>query len=585
MNLKTSFFNKSVIRSDMKRLWWISAISALMIFVSFTFVFVNMAKQDFYDMGSVTYITSGIYQSSQASFFFACVIPVAMAVMLFSYLNSAKAVSCMHSLPIKRGTFFASHMLSGIILLTIPILLNALILLLFRTDPEIAKDYRLIHLAIWAGLYMLYTMLVFSGASAVVMLAGNNVAAIAFTYIFAFLPMCVEYFIHYFLEQQIYGYSESMETVVTKFLYVAPSDICSNPMNIVKYLVITCLFAVTAYWLYKIRNLENNGEVLAFPKLKPIFMYGVAACVGAMGYSYINEMWQTHSVLMLIPFGVIGIFAAHMLARKTLKLSGGIKPAIIFCAAVCVLNFLFAFDFTGYERRIPASDTIESVTFNNYVNQMPAYSYFNNGKQIIYSRENLALTEPVDIDNVKKLHERRIKDKGDISEMTDYFRFEIVYNLKNGKKLIRTYAADYITDADLLKPIIETKAVRQNYFPILRDDGRTLEYVEIHDNLGNELNSFVDKDILDKFYEALRYDTAHTSYENFANRGAEPYEVTITFTSPAKYADGTEVAKRDLPSQTEHYYIRKDYEKTKALLTSLNVVLNSAEDTETEEAA
>ena len=37
MNLKTSFFNKSMYRSDMKRLWWISAIEAIFIFLSWSF--------------------------------------------------------------------------------------------------------------------------------------------------------------------------------------------------------------------------------------------------------------------------------------------------------------------------------------------------------------------------------------------------------------------------------------------------------------------------------------------------------------------------------------------------------------------
>ncbi len=578
MNSKISFFNKSVIRSDFKRLWWLSVIDALLIFVSFTFVFLINCSHDWMTSEGTSYITSMLYQSSNASLVFACIMPVALAVLLFSYLNSAKAVACVHGLPIKRGTYFASHILSGIVLLLIPVLANALILLLYRFDANVADKFRLSHLAIWAGIYMVYTMLAFGGAAMVTMIAGNNIAAIAFTYIFAFLPTCIEYFVYYFIEHQVYGYNGDMTTYVTKFLYSTPSDLAAHPLNILKYVIFAVCFIVIAYWLYKERNLENNGEVVAFPKLRPIFVYGVALALGAMGYAYINEMWETNSIFALIPFGVIGIFGASMLVKKSLKINVGIKPAVIFCAGVCVLSFLFTFDFTGYERKIPSTDSIESVVFDNYVNNMPVYAYISDGKRVFYTNEKKELTNAQDIDNVKKLHEDKVKNRKVLLDTENSFRFEITYKLKNGKKLSRRYIADYKEDKELLRPIIETDAVRHNYFPILNDDNRTLEYVEVHDCMRNELNSFTEAEVLNRFYEALRYDTAHTSYDSFADRSVSNLcNVRITFTAPAKYEDGTDVSIRDLPRQDETYYVRSDYQKTRELLASLGVDVKRGE--------
>lgn len=573
MNLKTSFFNKSVIRSDFKRLWWVSVIDALMIFISFTFIYINRIKSLVNYLPETSgYIDSEIFRVGEGSIVFACMIPVALAALLFAYLNSSKSASCMHGLPVKRGTFFFSHMFSGIVLLTIPVIVNVLIFLLYRFDADIAASFRISHIFIWAGIYMIYTLLTFSAAAAVSMLAGNSISAIVMTYVIAILPACIEFFIYYFLGQQIYGYSGEVNEYVTMWLYVTPHDLYIKPMNIVKYLCFAIAFVAAAYWLYKTRNLENNSEVVAFPKLRPVFIYGAAAAFGAMGYSYFNEMWNTSNIFMLIPFGVIGIFAAHMLVQKTLNLRGGIKPAVIFCIGVCILNILFSVDITGYEKRIPATETIESAVFDNYANNMVHYSYTSSGREVKYENKREELTSLQDIDNVKQLHESCIKERRKLEDTESGFRFEITYNLKNGKKMRRCYVADYELDKALLKPIIETDAVRHNYFPILKDDGRKMEYAEIYNNeTGMVLGQYRDENVLGRIYEALRYDTAHTTYENFADRSGEISCVNIDFKVPAKYEDGTDVAFRDLPIQSETYYIRKDYAKTRELLQSLNI--------------
>lgn len=576
MNLKTSFFNKSVIRSDFKRLWWVSAIDALLIFISFTFILIMdlTARNNINLRLGTRYITSAVYQNSMTSVFFACVIPVGLAVFLFSYLNSSKAVSCTHGFPVKREVYFASHMLSGFVLLTVPVIINVLILLLYRFDPIVASGYRISHLAIWAGIYLLYTMVAFTGTVMVSMISGNSMAAIVFTYIFAFVPALAEMFLQYFFELQLYGYHGVTTTRILNFLYITPSQFCENPMNTVKYIAFIIIFTIAALLLYKSRKSECNEEVVAFPKLRPIFVYGVAVGFGAVGYAYLNSLWNTNSIFAFIPFGIIGIFGANMLVKKSLKLKAGVKPALIFCVGVCVLNFLFAFDFTGYERKIPPTDTIASVEFDNYVNISNIYTYSNNGKSIIYETQNTAITSPEDIDNIKKLHESRIKNRTKTTEFGQYdFRFYIVYHLKNGKTVGREYVANYREDEELLKPIIETEEVRRRYFPILNDDDRMLEVINIdmHTSDGYYSETVNNTETMNKFYEALRYDTEHTAYEYFADRERQSCSIELNFVVPAKYSDGTTVAFKDLPQQTERYYVREDYYKTKELLESLNI--------------
>lgn len=569
MNLKISLFNKSVIKSDFKRFWWISVLSTLAIFLFFTFIYLNDAAHMVPSTGE--YIASNIARNGLPSMGSIFVFPVVMAALLFSYLNSSGAVTSMHGLPIKRGTFFASHILSGSIILAVPVIVNMLIMLIARVDPAVAASYKTVEIFIWAGLYLLYTILVFNAASAVAMLTGNSVASIVFTYIFAGLPVMAENFIKYFCAQQIYGYVSGSDELITGFLYVLPWDMCVHPLNILKYIIFAALFLAAAYWLYRIRKLENNGEVVAFAKLRPVFIYGVAICAGAVGYLYFNNMWGTRSILFLIPFGLIGITAAEMIVKKSLKVKSAIKPAIIFCIAVCILQLGFRLDITGYERRIPAIESIATVSFENGINAT-SVEYTADGKRIYYDNVDHTIKDTKTIDAVVRLHEKLVKERK-YDGKGNMMSFTLKYNLKNGKKITRAYSASFTEDEEYLKPIIESSEMRKVYFPILNDAPKKLISVEVRDDRvidSGNLQFFENNaEEMNKLVEALKKDTAAAGYDEFAMREPTLTKIEISYTRPAHYESGKEVEEEKLPTQHETYYVRKSYENVKAVLAEM----------------
>lgn len=574
MNLKTSFFNKSLLRSDFKRFWWVTALDTIAVFFLFSFIYLNEILSDMYRpmTEASSYTMSRLYEIGNVSMPLVCIVPVGLAVMIFSYLNSSGAVACLHGLPIKRRTFFSSHILSGTLLLIIPVLVNVLIMLLFRIDPSVAESYPISYLFIWAGIYILYSLLVFAGTSFVCMISGSSIASLVFTYIFAILPAAAEEFIKFFCSQQLYGYVEDIQRPITEFLYITPRAMAGNPMNILKYIIFIAVFLAAAYLLYKKRKLENNGEVVAFPKLRPIFIYGVAVCAGAVGYLYFNSVWDTQNILLLLPFGIIGIIIADMIVKKSLKVKTVYKPVIIFCAAVCIIQLGFELDIFGYERRIPAADSIESAEFTSGVN---AYTpnYTSNGKRVYYSDSKTGLTSAEDIDKVLRLHEELIKNRTKAPEDYDPSSFEamISYNLKNGKKISRAYYVSYDTHEEWLKPIIETPEVKSEYLPILKDRQINIDSVNITDIRINGGTTFFenDKETADRIIEALRMDMQSVPYEEFAKRDREFTSIDITYTRPAKYADGTDVPENLRPVIYETYYVRESYQNTLALLNEL----------------
>lgn len=569
MNSKISFFNKSVFRSDFKRFGWVSALNVLAIFVFFTAPYLERVFDGFIRFQKM-YIYSELYQMSLPSMTFIFIVPVALATLLFAYLNTSNSATCLHGLPIKRKTYYMSHMAAGSVLLILPVLINLLILLLCRVNTNVAASSTVSQMFTWAGLYLLYTMLVFSFTAVVAMITGNSVATLILTYIFGVLPFVAELFIKFFCEQQLYGYSMREHNYIGEFLYIFPSEMMAHPLNILKYLIFIAILAVGGYFIYKKRKLENSSEVVAFPKLKPVFVYGVALCAGAAGYAYFYALWNLGNILLLIPFGVLGLVIAEMIVKKTLKIKTVYKPAITFCIGVFILFLGFQFDILGFERKVPALDTISAVAVDNGANA--GYTrYSTNGKVIYYDEHDSDFTSPEDVQKVITLHNTLIQDKN-VSLSGDEWamRVSINYKLKNGKTLMRSYVTGYQSRTDVLRPIIESTQMRERYFPILVENDKKIISVEVRDvRKNNGAFELFDRGDRERILSALREDTQSSSYDNYAERRSELTNIDIIYTRPAKYHDGTAVPENLLPTIHETYYIHDDYVRTKALLAEL----------------
>jgi len=572
MNLKTSFFNKSVVKSDLKRFWWVGAISTLLIFLTFTFAFLSFAFE-YSDARDVSYYFSNRGFDSVAFAFF---VPVGLSALIFSYLNSSSAVSCLHGLPVKRSMFFASHFLSGAIILTLPIIVNAIILMLFRLYPAIGEAYALSELFVWIGVYFLFNMLIFSGSAAVEMLSGNSVAGIVFTYIFAVLPVGAEAFVQFFLEEHLYGYVSDGILSMSEKIYTSPLLLSESATKVIVYIVFMLVFIAAAFLLYRKRKLEYNSEIIAFPKLRPVFSYGVAICAGAIGYAYLSELLDSKNILLLIPFGVLGIIVAQMIIGKTLKPKKAFKPAIIFSLAIVAMQFAFQADITGYERRIPEINDVAKVAYNRDFNNISASDYIekeNNMVEIFYETPDLSLTEKKDIENVIRLHSHMVEERVDrVKDMWDV-SVSLEYTLNNGKKLKREYYVSYDEHKEFLEPIVESENVRKQYFPVLNEGQKNYTYVSVGDRrMNGELVEFYkNQPELEEILTALKEDLKNTDYEEFARRSSNVTQINVKYTTPAKYADGEAVPTELLPDVHEYYYVRSDYKNTLAVLEKLGV--------------
>jgi len=426
-------------------------------------------------------------------------------------------------------------------------------------------------LFIFAGLYLVYAVLVFGFVTCVNMISGNSIAALIFSYIFALLPFIAEVFIRYICDLKLYGFVNDFSEPFVKFLYYSPEELYKNPVNIVKYLIYSIIFYGGAFGIYKIRKLENSTEIIAFSKLRPVFVYGVAICAGCVGYAYFNAIWRTENLLLLIPFGVIGVIAAEMIVKKSLRVKKVYKPIILYCILVCVIQFAFQADIFGFEKRIPDIDKVATVKFDAKVNQGRMFYYTNDGERVFLNEDNTDFEAVEDMQNIIDLHKYLVENRSEKSELTPQSRnIELVYSMKNGSKIRREYNINYKENEDLLRTIIESENCRKEYFPVLKDLKRDVVMVSLGDiRIGERDIDYTDAEIIARIVEALKTDLKKTPYREYVERRSSLTYIKLENKIYCKYEDGTDVPYDKMPEITETYYIRDSYDNTKAVLEEI----------------
>ncbi len=577
MSLKTSFFNKTLVKSDFKRLWWIPAVHTLAVFLMCVFTFMER----FFNSPQMSAVTmrfdwdcqlvySTLYRFMMPAFVLALVVPVVIAVFLFSYMQSGKSVTFAHSVPVSRKATFISHTVSGIIMFLIPLVVNGAILLVMRLNVSFAQTFSVWHLFQCLGVATLYSFVAFSLATAVAMICGNVVANFVFTYIFAFLPLAAEAFFKFFAHTQLYGYVMESDFWCDKYLYLTPAETLKFS-GICLYVILPAVLLFMGHFLYRARNMENHSEVVAFPALRPVFVFGVAICSGAFGFAYVNAFWSAENPLIMLPFGLLGLVIATMLVKKSFRSLRLLKPAIIYSLIIVCVFTIFHYDLTGYERRVPVAQSVEYVTFGqNGVNPIDTgWYYADDGRKYKLNEEySPDLYDIGDIKNVCALHTYLTGEEHIAKTLEAPSKLTINYKLKNGKTLSREYIVDYAEYKSILEPVVTTDVVRKTYFPILRDTKRTYTSVSVYDERisGNATVMYQDEERINEFLEALKKDTQNALYDEYASRDRAYTRVEISYKADATYEDNTPVTEDEILEKSETYYIRPSYKNTLALI-------------------
>lgn len=556
MSLKQSCF-KAQIKSDFKRLWWMSALATLAMFLFTTVPLIDhLSYRDFNDIYYYSYYSYGngmswLAHRLEGNYIIGLILGGALSLGLFSYLNGVSSVTFNHALPVKRSTLLAAHSLTALISIAIPIVFNSVICLSAVWKFDGVSD-----VLINMGIYLVYSVLIFTIFTFIGMLTGNTAAHGIFSVIFILLPLFFMAFALELCNSYLYGFVDNglFEEVLGNYLYLLP-DVIAGP-KVLFYIVLIAVFYALALFAYNKRHLENYGEVIAFPKLKWLFKLLFGICSGVLGYYYCKAFWNIESILVMIIFGTLGVIIANMLSNKSFSLRGS-KMAIIYNAIVVLLLFvIFRFDITGFETRVPDVDDVKSVTNLNM--QYDGYVYGRidetDGNERATRTEyfNMSFTDKKDIEMFVRFHEAKVSSEnsysvndlsaGRISGLLHNVRLE--YTLKNGMKLVRQYQLNDSDVETFLKPFIESEQYKKYRYPILDETEKKYTSVKVmraDDHSGdNSFGYFAgNSSVAENIILALKKDAMNLTFEQYIARynATELYNVEVAYKVPATTKD------------------------------------------------
>lgn len=398
MQLKKSFFNKTIFWKNIKSYWPVWAILTLIAFIGLPIAslmnfYMNSSSvpqnlwyaKQFYEItvGSVPAIVSMLFA-------------VICAACVFSYLSSHRSASFFHSLPVSREGLFISAYLSGFAFMAVPtivaVLLDALVIGC-RGVNIIGPAF------IGMGISLLIEFFFYNFAVLCMIISGNAIGGFIFygimNGVFVFMTFVGDelaqffYFGHPYsiLDQELTSWLcpvFGLSMIRAGYVYDIPKDINFFESKAIRiefrdmkyllyYVIIAVVFLAVSFIEYRKKETESVGEVITVKWVKPLFKLGFTTCFmllfTMLFYSIffsgnINAEWQV--VASAVVFSFLGYIFAEMINRKSFKIFKTLKPTfLIYVVLSSLVVMIMKFDLTGFEKRMPkSSEEVKSVFLN-----------------------------------------------------------------------------------------------------------------------------------------------------------------------------------------------------------------------------
>ncbi len=405
----------------------------------------------------------------------------------FSYLYGRSSSDFFHSLPITRSGLMSAKLLASILPVLLPLALTYGSLCALGLLPFAECSVKLV---LTGFVYNLLIVFALTGFSLIFIICAGSVFELLLSFFTVNIgAVIIQIVLCGFCRQFLRGfsysdYAEQFAVSASPYLYsfnnfykllkgdLATPEVISFTLKLV--LLATASY-IAAFLLYRHRKSEKSGMGYAYGFLYTASLL-IVSCVCAVALGTIFSEDEITAVFWI--FAVIGAvlsavaFAAvHDRGFKQFKksvLMGGIAAALLGITALVLVTDCF-----GYGTRIPAADSVESVT-------------------VEFSDVELTLKNPTD---VLLLHREIIEEEQDDIGFT-YIRFD--YLLKNGSHLKRFY---YTDDADhtelLLKLYTGNERIEQLKRKIKRV--KTNAYISQSLNCYGDEEQAATEDVYEKF--------------------------------------------------------------------------------------
>ena len=456
MKSRTSYFDKTIFRKNLTRFapaWGLYTVFLLMALVTLIGSGSRWFATNVCDFVHIHSVISPCYA-------------LLCAQLLFGDLYNSRMCNALHALPLRRETWFGTHVASGFTFHLIPTVIFTVLAALYALLAGHEGDW------FTAVIWLLGVNLQFACFFGIAVLSafcvGSRFAQAVIYGILNFGSLILGWLVDTIFVPMYYGIKINMEP----FFWFSPvGQMLQNPFcehtqtyyydewrpgtleigeNFYYYFIVAAIgiaLLVAALQLYRRRKLECAGDFMALRGMEPVFLVVYTIIVGAVFHFASDEIFGLSEYLFLFIGFAVGWFTGKMLLERTtrvFRLKNVLRcgTLIAVCGLVLIITALDPF---GIERWVPETDDVESVTIAD-----GHYSYHN---------AELTLEDREDIRRIIAIHEETLEDyRDDISHeavFTDVYdelileqeaetmnfssAFTLTYQLKNGRTVKRYY--------------------------------------------------------------------------------------------------------------------------------------------------
>ena len=458
MKLRTSFFDFSVFKKNLTRFapaWGLYTVAMLL-------GLLLMA-----DSGLEYWLPANLGECIQLMPIINCGYALVVAQLIFGDLFNTRMCNALHALPLRRETWFATNVISGLAFSFGPTLVLALIALPLMSASFVVGAWQLPLL--WLLGVNLQFLFFFATAVLCVFCAGSRFAQVL---LYAIINLGAN--IAFWLADTIYvPMLFGIETQYDAFLAFFPvGRMLEEPYIDMQRIYgeydaewVSAAFTLTDQWnylwlcaglavlmlvlallLYRRRRLETAGDFMAVKPLEPVFLVLYCLIVAAFFQMCYDLFFSDQGYFFLFIGLVIGFFTGRMLLERRvnvfrLKNWAALGILALGIAVSLVLTWL---DPLGITRFVPKAESIDRAIVSM------GYHYG-------YGNSELPLKTPEDIENVLAVHRAALEDRIGETERTEelitdpkhpdgcYYYYHspvpitIRYELKNGTTVTRYY--------------------------------------------------------------------------------------------------------------------------------------------------
>ncbi|MGE6577950.1 hypothetical protein [Paenibacillus xylanexedens] len=475
-------------------------------------------------------ITS-LFQANEIHLVFALTFPVAIALLLFRYIQTGAPADLYHSLPLQRKHLLTMNLLTGYVMILLPIWITTGITgWVWAVLDQPSYIFSGHDIWMWGVTMSIFSLFMFTLTVAVGMCIGQSILQGLTVFGLILIPVIFWGVYELHLQRYLLGFtynnSSNFNMEKTSLLFRMSSMGYYPPEwgELGIYAAITCILFVLCYVLYARRHVESATQAITFRIVKPIFRFGFMFTLVLLGGAYFTRIAPEGSGVWGI-FGyllgsVVGYIGAEMIIRKTwLIWSSRLLPRFAVYGIVAgLILYIPVADWNGYANNVPSKENVQMVRLGG-----DHYIYVND-KSVKLDDSPFYSDTPGYVDAVLALHQKivhsdlplleRVRNQNSGQNRSNDEYVLIDYQLNNGKTITRRYQ---IPEEEFRQELAEVKQW-EDYKSTTYDTyalDEDVRSIGIRSSLNSERKVFIsDPKLIREFKELLKSEILNQTYED-----------------------------------------------------------------------